>query len=184
MSTQTITGVVEVIRQNEKGIWSMNVDNVWYGFYKTEPKCKTGDTVTFEAEQKGNFWNAKPATLKKAVVSPTASPAAEAVAVGGSGTARTQTWDGGDKRQDSIIFQSSRKDALEFLGILVDTGVVDVSKVKAADKASVLETYLDQYTDRFVADVKNLGHKAEAKAAKPKVAPPGEEADPDDDLPF
>jgi hypothetical protein len=106
-----------------------------------------------------------------------------------------------DVRQDSIIYQSSRKDALEFMKILTDGQLIDFGNAKGAQKIELLEVYLDHYTTRFMEDVKRLappehdspvGAAAPAEAtalAKParkakEAAPATSEEEWDDELPF
>lgn len=182
----TITGVVTKIWANQTKVgttYAIVVDNVRYGLYKTKPSCSEGDYVTFEAEQKGDFWNADPKTIKKAEGGPTQP----AVASTGGGSYATKQ----DDRQDSIIYQSSRKDALHFLEIAVAAGVVDLGTKTAGKKIEALNLFVDKQTQRYFEDVKNLGHtevEATPKATKAekvvKPEPVESEEDPNDDIPF
>jgi hypothetical protein len=64
-------------------------------------------------------------------------------------------------RQNSITYQSARKDALQFVQILQEAGKIDLGKLKGAEAIEALEVYVDNYTERFYQDTKDLGHKAE-----------------------
>lgn len=175
-----ITGYVERVT-NKNGIWAVVVDNVRYGFYKTEPKCKENDYVSFEADQKGDFWNAKPATLKRAQ-----PPAGQAQ----SDTAPAKsTWVPDAARQDSITFQSARKDALQLVEILAAKDLIDLgTKSKKADAIGVIELYVDRFTERFFEDTKLL-KPATSRTSAPVASDSGvnvanDSFQDDTDLPF
>lgn len=179
-------------------LWSMKVDNVRYGCKNTRPPAK-GTYVEFEATQGGNgYWDADGSTIKE--IEPPAMhiiPYEEAVSKPVTQNKTSYV----DVRQDSIIYQSSRKDAVEFLRILTDKDLIDFGKAKGAQKIEILEVYLDHYTTRFMEDVKRLappehdspvGATAPAEAtalAKParktkEAAPAAPEEEWDDELPF
>lgn len=144
-------------------MWSMKVDNVTYGCKNTKPPAK-GTYVQFEAAQDGQYWNADGSTIKE--IDPPAMAA----------TAKTTTKSASafvDVRQDSIIYQSSRKDALEFLNVLANKDLIDFGKAKGAQKIELLEVYLDHYTTRFMEDVKRLAppeHESPVTASAPMEA--------------
>jgi hypothetical protein len=193
-----ITGYVERVT-NKNGIWAVVVDNIRYGFYKTEPKCKEGDYVSFEADQKGDFWNAKPPTLKRAVApadAPKPYGASDSIpsTPGVANTAPAKAaWVPDKDRQDSIIYQSARKDGLEFVSTLIAAGLIDFGKAKVADKIGIAEMYVDKYTLRFFEDTKRLSPPAStvgetaapaAKAATPVNSDASFQDDDLSDLPF
>ncbi len=81
-------------------------------------------------------------------------------------------------RQNSIIYQSSRKDALDFVKLLYAQGAIEVPK-KKADAVGAIEAVLDRYTAAFFADVNTLG--AVVREAESEGAEAGEsEKDSDD----
>lgn len=176
-----VAGVVEkkISSATKVGItWALVVDNVRYGFYKTEPKCKEGDGVEFSATQNGDFWNADAKSLKvKNVQEQPAKAAAKPMA--------TRPWVPDKERQDTISYQAARKDSLEFVNMLISNGVLDLGKSKsAAAKIEAAEVYVDKYTQRFFEDTKNLGH-VEKEPSSNKIE--GEAVDPnfiEDDIPF
>lgn len=176
-----ITGVVEKIYANQTKVgttYKIVVDGQGYGLYKTKPPCSEGDYITFVAEQKGDFWNANPNTIKKAEGDP-----AKPVAAVQASYATKQ-----DDRQDSIIYQSSRKDALHFLEVAVAAGAVDLGSKTGGKKIEALQVFVDKQTQRYFEDVKNLGHEEEAPKpvtkAVPKPKPVEEEAEFVDDEPL
>lgn len=117
-----VRGVLEKAYRNDKGFYSISVNNVWYGTYKTDYKSLEGQDVEFEAEQKGNFWNAKD-------VKPVA---AAAPAAGGTAPAQTA-----DARQKSIVLQSSYKTAAETF-----SGLVAADKLNLGAKAAAFDNAL------------------------------------------
>lgn len=177
--SDVIKGVVEkkLESMTSAGVtYALVIDNVRYGFYKTNPKCNEGDTVTFAAKTNGNFWNADPKTFR--VV------AAEAAPTDGA-TTRTATpkWVPDKDRQEAISYQSARKDALEIVGMMLGASVLDMGKSKTvADKMEVIEAYVDKYTSRFFQDTKDLGHVGK-EASKPEVKAAAPD-DFNDEIPF
>lgn len=132
----TVTGVVEVVYE-KKGIHSVKMDNEeWYSFYKTEPSCGKGDTVTFSFVRKGNFNNADASSL---TVASEAAPPQATSGGGGSGTT------GSNMRQMSIELQSSRRDAIELVKFMTDSGAVKLPS-KQADKYDALLGLISQVT--------------------------------------
>lgn len=62
----------------------------------------------------------------------------------------------GSARDNSIQYQSSRKDALEFVGLIVKTDAVKLPAKQAA-KLVALTALVDQYTASFFEDINTLG---------------------------
>lgn len=62
----------------------------------------------------------------------------------------------GDGRQNSIVYQSSRKDAIEHVKLLIQTGGLPLPKEKAKIAAAV-DAAVDRYTALFFEDVNTLG---------------------------
>lgn len=140
--------------------YSFKVNGTRYGTYKTPPGIKQGDNISFYATEKGGFWNADVKSIgvvPDTTANPSVSSNSVSAAVGGARSGSVNSY---DSRQDSITYQSARKDALTFLTLLQTTGSLDLGKAKTkASMIEVLETYVDKYTERFVEDTKNLGHK-------------------------
>lgn len=141
-----------------------------------------GDTVEFTATQKGDFWNIDDGTLqpvkvtRDGAIAPTSSAPVGPAAAGNSYAAQQDT------RQDSIIYQSSRKDALQFVELLNTVGAIDFGKMKGADRAAVLEKYVDEFTTHFVTEVK--ANKASPSQAVTQKAAAATADDFEDELPF
>lgn len=194
-----IQGVVERVQEYpskyqdkwgkpKPSMWAMIVDNTRYSLGTVKPPAQ-GTSVRFEATQdEKGYWNADGSTLAtQAASTPTAAPAATA-----------QAGKVVDLRQDSIIYQSSRKDSLEFVSMLLANGLIDFGKAKGAQKIEMVEIFLDTYTTRFFDDCKRLAppeHNspvdAEPIAEAQALAKPARKAKPveategfEDDLPF
>lgn len=173
-----VGGIVEYVDgpKPPHGTFSFKLNNTRYGTYKTPPGVKPGDSISFYATEKGGYWNAD---VKSIVVSPSVATSDTSVHTGNGSTTRNAT-NSFDTRQDSITYQSARKDALVFLTLLQTAGALDLGKAKTkASMIEVLETYVDKYTERFVEDTKNLGHKTDID-----VAPAAAEDDFNDAIPF
>jgi hypothetical protein len=186
--------------------YALKVDGIKYGGMfgrKMEPKCKNGDYVEFEAEQNGSYWNLVANTLQPATAPAAALPPVQAEPAKAAGNTKA-AWVPDKDRQDSIIYQSSRNAAIEFVNGLVSAQLLDFGKAKGAQKIELVEILMDEYTMRFYEDTKRLApvpHKspvdatfsenaadARKPAAKRAVAEPAKAQEPDDfedtDIPF
>lgn len=155
-----ISGTVSKINYADRSgrrVYSVNVDGQWYGgFWNDRPNCNEGDSVEFEATQNGRFWNANPPTLR--VVS--SQPAAPTGNSSAAGAASSNS--GGDSRQNSIVYQSSRGDAIELLKVLLEQDLVSLP-TKKADKMGAVLNLVDELTDDFA-----------YKALSPEIMSPDE----------
>lgn len=66
-------------------------------------------------------------------------------------------------RQNSIEYQSARKDAIAFLGVALGVEAVKLP-AKQADKLDALDALLDAYTSQFFSDIAVLGAVARVTA--------------------
>lgn len=150
-----VKGVVERLSEKE-GKFGLQcgakVGETWYDLGKTKMGLREGDSVEFQATQnERGYWR-----IDKGTIKPVEAPVAASVPVGASARAGSTASAYKDNRQDSIVMQSSRKDALEFVKLLVEVGAVDFGKAKGADKQAIAEAYVDKYTDHFVEEVTAL----------------------------
>ncbi len=167
---EKVSGELKVVKKNDFGFYSVKIGDTWYGTgSKNEPAgVAKGDIVEGEFElEKGKYKTITKAGLKKA---------AQAPAGASGGTGGGTNWAAKD---DSIRYQSSRKDALAFLAL---PGVLDavVAKAKPADKVGIIEALVDKYTASFFEDVATFGAVARATGAvseDDKQAPPSEDDD-------
>ncbi len=131
-----------------KGQYSYFIQLDGDGFYfntKYEPKCGEGDVVGIEFTKKDD----KRGQIKNVTILEQNSSGYKASASnsgGGSGGGG-----GGGDRQDSIVYQSSRKDAIVFVTLLL-TNEAFAIKGKPEDMRVQLEELLDEITGRFFKD--------------------------------
>jgi len=145
-----------------KFMYSMYVDGTRYSTKGKDFSKLEGKYVEFEATQNGEYWNADPATVKE-VAAPDNTKQSRS-----SGQLPA-----GPDRQDSIIYQSSRKDAIEMVNALLAKDMIDFGKAKGAQKIEMYEVYVDHYTTRLFDDAKRLAppaHKSPVVATAPEEA--------------
>lgn len=136
-----IQEVSEKHGQGARGPWTMyniTVDGTRYGCGFTKPNAVQGDFVSFDIEQKGQYSNAVN------VVKATAPAGGAAPATGSGGGAPQKA----TSRDVSIQYQSSRKDAIQTLAVLLDSEAIKLP-AKQADKYDVAMGILDELTSRF-----------------------------------
>ena len=123
------------------------------GFYfntKYEPKCGIGDVVGIEYEPKGDKrGNVQKVQILEDSGSPKGVQSRESS--GGSGSNSGGSYTASPDRQASIIFQSSRKDALVFLGLLIEKEAVKFKGKADSLRVQITET-LDEITAAFYKD--------------------------------
>lgn len=115
-----IMGQVQSMSTRDTSFGTMHnvqVDGVWYGAGKFKPKCSEGDTVRFEAYQKGQYWNLQ----GKIEVLSSAPPEVQQQMQQSSQRAA-------DTKQAHIEFQSSRATAAQLVQIIVQADKEKVGK--------------------------------------------------------
>ncbi len=129
---------------------------------KYDPKCGVGDVVGVEFEPKGE----QRSQIKKVVtLDDKGGPKGYQDSGGGYGGGGGGGSYKNDNRQESIIFQSSRKDALVLVGLLLDHETVKVPKGDPG--RVVIEELVDEVTARFIKDASNPSEAFKnAKAAE------------------
>jgi hypothetical protein len=163
-----ITGTVFKVYPSKfkKGMYQIKLDEFPVYYNTNKPgAAEPGVRVTFEAEP----YNEKQWDVKGPVEVLTASPAAAPVSAGGNLS--------GGARDASIQYQSSRKDAIQFLELLVTAGALDISKAKQAAKVEILEAALDKYTASFYDDIGNLGAITRLETPDEPAAPVADDPD-------
>lgn len=127
-----------------KGQYSFYIQLDGDDFYyntKYQPKCGVKDVVGIEFTRKddrrGNI-------SKVTVLEHNSNGYEEFKPTGGSGAS-------GDSRQDSIVYQSSRKDALVYVGLLLGAEAFPL-KGKPDDKRLQLEELIDETIAQFFKD--------------------------------
>ena len=171
MADAAVKGEIKVVKCNEHGYYSVKIDGTWYGMdSKKDPGVVQGDIV------EGSYFlkNDKYKTITKAGLTKAAKSVAP-VGATSSGSPGGTNWTAKD---DSIRYQSSRKDALAFLGL---PGVLEsiVGKAKPADKVGLVEALVDKYTAGYFEDVATFGAVARANGTTTEdpAAPPADDSD-------
>ena len=170
---EKVKGELKVLKKNDHGFWSVKIDDTWYGLGTKQEVSgiERGDIVEGEFElEKGKYKTITKSGLTKAAKAP-----AGATGSGSAGPTTSSSWQAKD---DSIRYQSSRKDALTLLGL---PGVLDsiVGKAKPADRQGLVEALVDKYTSQYFEDVSTFGAVARANGtgtADPS-APPSDDED-------
>lgn len=152
-----VSGVVESItkRPTQFGtMYNVTVNGTTYGAGNLPPQAEVGDYVTFESYKNGAFHNMKTSTLKKTTKSDDPPPPSAEATTGYIQTVEQEparrTNLPVDSRQASIVFQSSRKDALELTRILVECEGAGFTKAdKWKDKHEKVVTLFEDLTRRL-----------------------------------
>lgn len=140
----SITGVVNSIgvkRSKNDGtplktpLYSLQINGQWFNCGFTNPNVSEGETIhlTYVTAQYGN-------EVTKGSIE-VVQKAGDVPKTGGLAVAS------GD-RNSSIVYQSSRKDALKFAELAVVTGCLTLPKTKAG-QLEALEAFVELYTDKF-----------------------------------
>lgn len=146
-----VEGVVYKVYDRQfrgKNSYTIKIDNdpIWYraGEQRFAGIAEAGNRVTFNAEMNPD------GTSAKVVGGVTLSSPAPAAANG------TPAYGGGGDRNNSIVYQSSLKAALNLVSILAQTGALKLPK-QEAKRAGAIELAVDRYTAMFFDDVHTLG---------------------------
>lgn len=154
----TVTGVVQAMssRKLQRGsVYSIKVNEQWYGGMFDHPGVDKGDTVTFTAEQSGQYMNVAKGSLKKVEGTPT--PAATPPSQGAPASAGGTNWEQKDMR---ITFLASRKDAIELLAVALQHGAVTLPKAENK-RLAALEAIVDELSAGFFEKAWNFDGKGE-----------------------
>lgn len=142
-------GKVSKIGKSQYSYYIMLDGDNFYFNTKYEPKCGVGDTVGIEFDKKGD----NRGQIKKVVTLEDAGGPKGVQNSGGGGRSSGGRSYGGndDDRQASIIYQSSRKDALVLAELILSNGGIKLPKGEDAAR-TVIEELVDEITVRFVKD--------------------------------
>jgi len=141
-----VTGVVETVSiKNEtragkalrSPLYSFKLDNQqWYNCGFDDPKVGQGDVVGFTYTEDTYGYAVQKGTVVAMESTPTTA--------GRTGKAIKVAND----RQNSIIYQSSRKDAIQVIGIAIEAGAVTLPTTKS-DKFDAILELINLITDQF-----------------------------------
>jgi hypothetical protein len=134
--------VVVIKNQTKSGkplrspLYSINMNDTWFNFGFDNPKVSKGDSVSFEAkkDQYGMVGDASSVVVNSSV----GNSAGSSVAVVATSS---------NNRQNSIVYQSSRKDAINVVGILLDVDAISLPAKK--DKMDVILSLVDTITEEY-----------------------------------
>jgi len=142
------TGIVALVneRPGKYGpMYSLKVegDETWYGCKSTKPNVNVGDAIEFNfSVNPRGYSDADPASIS--VVEAGAAPAPQAAATEAAPTAGRVAH---DRKQAVIVYQSSRKDALELIELASTLELLDLPKKgTVADKFNALRIFVDEQT--------------------------------------
>lgn len=157
-------------------MYDIEVNGKRYGNGKTEPKFVAGDCVKFSVIRNGQYSNVRPGTLEKHDVQESTPASAvlatvtSASSIPGPGAVARTYEAKEDTRQNSIILQSARKDAIEVTKLLLQA---DATGIKAKDtwatKHELLLGLVNDLTRRYYHNVIDL--KGFTGPTPPKIAP-------------
>ncbi len=142
------TGIVEVISSKERTssrtgkaftVYSMKVEGEWYDCKFTTPKCSKGDNIEFYYR---DTQYGREASLDTITVLKTQSSNDTVVAP----TGKTPFYN--NNVQESIMRQSSRKDAIEIVQLALEQGAI-VLPAKKADKLEALLEYVQVISSKL-----------------------------------
>ena len=169
----TVKGVIQKVNSkdfNGKKIWSIKVNDTWYGAGYNQPKVNEGENVEFETTQRGQYWNVDgPINVLAASSASPATGGAKA-----DGWAAKQAAD--EARQKIIQIQSSRNSAIEVVKIIVQAGALKLP-TKQADQVDVILALVDELTDKYNKDTSDLASFGERRNIGEQAAEqaPGED---------
>lgn len=145
MTQVTVAFVNEKQLQSGKTVYNIKgSDGVVYGCGFNKPDVVKGDLVEFEVVMNGNFSNIKKGTLKKVQN----NQSTNANTSGGGGYGFSQ------ERQDSIIYQSCLKTAVDLSTWMVEQGVVSLPS-KKSEKYGAMVALVQEMTNEFAWAAKN-----------------------------
>lgn len=128
----THRGVVETVFQNKAGFYAVKLPDGWYGTgSKKDPGLAQGDMIEFTWTSNGQYKNIDPKTLIKLEGAPSGNNQPRT-------SGNTNSWVPDVDRQKSIIYQSSRKDAIEIIKAALSAGCLPLPAKKAEQFDSLL----------------------------------------------
>ena len=134
------TGVVgQVFNRGE--MWSLKIGEEWYGCGRDQPQVQDGQTVTLEYKE-----NTKGDRTYKNVIKNTIK------VVSGATSEAASSSNSVSSRDVSIQYQSSRKDALAILPLLIENAAVPIQS-KSGDKYDAILAVVVELTNKFYLDL-------------------------------
>jgi hypothetical protein len=153
-----VKGVVQEAGTNKFGYYFLKTNGTTYGFFKTDPKCHTGDVVEFVATQNDKgYWNGKGNVTnhgQPAAPVMTSAPAIPTQRAPSNTLSKDDYWVNREARdldtQKRIQFQASRNASIAFVDLLLKYDAVQfAAKSTKENKADAIEGLVNHYTMEF-----------------------------------
>ena len=156
----TVTGAVarltEKVVSNGSTSFGFQVNGEWYSTFDKQD-AKEGDVVTFDFIQKGNYKNIAKGSIR--------------ASVGAAPSAPTAAPQAANSRDISIVYQSSRKDAIAIVTAMLSN---DCIKLPAAENKrygavmGLVDELANMYYNEVQSVIENGGVKQEQEAPQPE----------------
>ncbi len=156
VNTKTGTG--------KRGAWTLysgiiekddGQESGWISFGFEKPPFSEGSYISLETESTDRGLNLIQGSAK-VLPPPTKPPVAQGIVTGSSPKAASGAGSYVD-RNDSIVYQSSRKDALAIVALLLEHDALPISastaKAGQAKRFEEVEAFVDKFTIRYLNDV-------------------------------
>lgn len=141
-----LRGIIESAPVNDNGFCSIKVNGVYYGTFKTDHSGLVGQEVEFDHTTKNvkgkEYHNANNVVAVGGAAAPAPAPAPAAAPAAAPAPA-PQSSPAGDKRQNSIVLQSSYKTGADVLSTALQSGALALKGAKAVQFDQLL-AYLDE----------------------------------------
>lgn len=135
----------------KNGPWTMynlEIDGTWYGCGFNNPNVPEGSFVEFDVVQKGQYTNANNVRLAQGMSAPQ-TPQAASTPAAPAQAPRVNS------RDVSIQYQSSRKDAIQTLGVLLESEAIKLP-AKQADKYDAAMALIEEITAQYYIKLENV----------------------------
>jgi len=142
-----VTGVVERMTSRAAGrghVWSIKVNDSWYGGMWDEPACKEGDTVEFTVTRNGQYENVAKNSLSVIPSLPSTGGAT------GDGPAAVT-----NPTQTKIAWQAARNSAIALVAAALGAEAIQLP-AKKGDKYDALLDIVDDLTVRYFQDTSDV----------------------------
>ena len=138
-------GTVNKIHYNGKA-YNAEIGGAWYGCGFEKPKFEEGQVIEFEFGNNGKFKNMMHETVKVLGTDSGSKPAPK------GGAVDPQVW---IDKDISILYQSCRKDAIQFVNVLLTSSAVTLP-AKKADQADAIKALVEDYAAQFYVKTKDV----------------------------
>jgi hypothetical protein len=172
--------------KGKRGPWTLysciieqddGTESGWISCGFDKPPFAEGSYISLETSKDGNYTNLVPGSVKQLDPPKRApAPTAQGMATGGS-PAPAERKDTYVNTQDSIVYQSSRKDALALVALLLENDALPMSasaaKAGIAKRFEEITAFVDKLTVQYVRDVQTgrvLQSVVDAGAESPATA--------------